>query len=421
MDTHSFQQLHDLPPDMAFRLLDSIAVILDIINNRTTPFDKRLDQFLKIILDYLGIEQGSIMLLEGRTKLVVRAASRRELLGLQQHIDEPSVAANVARTGKVECICDITEDSRFQPRNNSYKSKSLLSAPIMQGDKVLGVINVTDKQGGKDLLQDDITYLLNFSSLVLSLIMQEGMTSEIKRQRNTLKKRNKALRQQQGMQTDLTRMLIHDIKGPLSEVIANLDILSYTADEEQKIFLESAQLSCDRAVRMAANLGSVAKIEDGSLKLLRQNVDPAILVDEATINIMGLAKIRDITLQQECEPNLPILSIDKILIERVLQNLLTNSLGHAPQSTKITIGCHSHPSGVKVIFFVQDQGEGIRSEAKELIFEKYARLSNQQDSLVGTGLGLYFCRLAVEAHKGKINVDSTPGLGSRFYFSLPTQ
>ena len=415
------EQFHcvNLPPEQANRLLATIGAIVGVINRRRMRFAKRLDRILHLILDYLGAEQGSIMLLDDNGRLVVRAATRPEIVGMIQSLDEPSLAAAVVKSGEVQFVADITSDPRFPARNGgSYKSTAALSTPIRDERRVVGVINVTDKQGGVDLLRDDASYLLDFSSLVLSIVVQERLTATLRRQRNTLERRNEELKRIQAQQADLTRMLVHDLKGPLSEAIANLDILSYSVSEEQRPFVEAAQAACDRAVRMASNLGTIARMESGALPLIPEECSPRALVEEAVLNISGLARASGVAISTEVADDLPTISADRQLIDRVLQNLLVNALGHAPEGSQVTVTCRLLPEEKQVEFAVTDQGPGIALEAQAVIFEKYARLNKREDRLIGTGLGLYFCRLAVEAHGGVIGVDSTPGAGARFFFRL---
>jgi signal transduction histidine kinase len=404
----------------ANQLLESISKITRVINTGGRDYGRQLDGILKIILAYLGVEQGSIMVIE-KNMLVIRAANRPELVGHRQPLqDDQRVASWVARKGSPLFIPDISSDPRFQRSGGgSYKKEALLSVPILHGGKVVGVLNAADKSGGRDLLKDDIRYLLEFSSLVVWLVARNDLHQEIRRQRNILKKRNQELRRQETLQGDLSRMLIHDLKGPLSEVVANLDILSYSIAGENREFLEAAQLGCDRAVRMAANLVTVYQLEDGRLKLLREETEAASLLAEAASAIKGLAKIRNTELRIRESANLPMIMLDRVLILRVLQNLLTNSLHHSRPDTFITMGCRSAAADGRLEFWVQDQGPGIPAAKQKTIFEKYARISTQQDRLVGTGLGLYFCKLAVELHRGDIGVESHPGQGSRFFFTLP--
>lgn len=410
-------------PEQAHRLLESFSKVVDVINTKKLNYEKRLDQILKIILEYLGVEQGSIMILEGRGRLVVRAASRPELLGVQQSIKnyDKSVAARVAHTGNPLFIPDISQNNLFDRKwrgGKTYKKKSLLSVPIVHQDKVIGVINVTDKCGDKDLLQQDVARLFDLSGLILSLVVQQKLQDEVRKQRNTLKKRNKELHHQHEVRSELSRMLIHDLKGPLAEVVANLDILSYSISDENKFFLEAAEMGCNRAVRMISNLVDIDKIEDGRMQLIKEEVEPDSILEESQSSIIGLAKIRNVDLVMEQEESLPMIIVDRVLILRVMQNLLINALGYSPSDTVITFGCHL--VGKKELeFYVQDQGEGMPAEKQKTIYDKYTRISDKQDALVGTGLGLYFCKLAVEEHKGKIGVESTVGKGSRFFFSLP--
>ncbi len=406
-----------LDPEQANLLLSSLFEIAGIMNARHLGFGKRLDRLLHVILQYLGAEQGSLMVLEGK-KLFVRAATRSEIVGSEQKISDGSVAAWVANNALPLYIPDISRDDRFVPRGGTYKKDSLLSVPVIYRDKVIGVINATDKTGAKDLLKEDVSNLLCFSSFILWSFIQKNLQNKITNQRNTLKKRNAELRYQQIMRDKLSRMLVHDLKAPLSEVVANLDILSYSIQDDQKEFLEAAQMGCDRSVQMVSNLVSVDKISDGKLQLLYEETSAHDLLAEAISFVKGTARMKGIEVEQEhCDEGL-VLKVDRTLILRVLQNLLANSLSYCTSPASVWIGAAA--SGPKKVeFYVQDTGPGIAPEQQSSIFNKYARVSDKQDALVGTGLGLHFCKLAVELHRGKISVKSRPGEGSRFFFTLP--
>lgn len=417
--TQARTELQDL--ELANRLLESFSQIAEVINAKHMNYPARMGKVLAIILAYLKVEQGSIMVLERKKYLVVRAASRNKIIGFAQRLDdESSVASWVARHQEPLFIKDICKDKRFGGQcRTSYRRNSLLSVPVLHKGKVIGVINVTDKIGDRDLLKEDITRLFDFSSLILSLLVQENLEKELRKQQQTLRKRNQELRRQERMRSELSRMLVHDLKGPLSEVVANLDILSYMIADDQKEFLQSAQMGCDRAVRMVSNLVSIGKIEDGKLSPIREIVSPGPLLAECQSGIKGIAAIKSIALILEEEENLPQIELDRSLILRVLQNLLTNALGYSPAHTTIRFGCRQVPGKKQLEFYVLDEGPGMPPEKQKTIFEKYARISDKQDALVGTGLGLYFCRLAVEIHHGKIAVESQDGKGSRFSFILP--
>ncbi|MBI4791543.1 MAG: GAF domain-containing sensor histidine kinase [Deltaproteobacteria bacterium] len=404
----------------ADRLLTSLLQIADIMNARKLTDNRRMGMVLKVVLDYLGVEQGSLMVLE-RNRLVVLAATRPELVGHRQALADDSVATWVVKHAAPLFIPDIARDSRFSKREGIYKKDSLLSAPVIHKDRVIGVINACDKSGARDLLKDDITHLLHLSSFILWTFLQQGLQKKITAQRNTLQQRNQELRRQEEMRSHLSRMLVHDLKAPLSEVVANLDILSYNISGEQKEFLEAAQLGCDRAVRMVSNLVTTDQIADGKLQLLFEETDCCGLLAEAISGVKGLARIKDIDLiQQHPQPECPLITVDRTLILRVLQNLLTNSLSYTAPHTAITLGFHI-PDMDRIEFFVQDEGPGIPLDQQQSIFDKYARISSKQDALVGAGLGLHFCKQAVELHHGRIGVESDAKHGSRFFFILPVR
>jgi len=213
-------------PAKAEHLLENISQIIKILNKKGLKYNKRLEKILEILLNYLGVEQGSIMVHE-RNCLVVAAATRKELIGMKQSMKDDSIAVWVAKSREPIFIPDIAKDKRFGSKgrgSDAYKKNALLSAPILQDNKLLGVINVTDKEGEKDLLKGDITYLLDFSSIIISTIVHQKLQKELNKQKNTLRKRNKELKRQEKMRDELSRMLIHDLKAPL-RAIGSLAIL----------------------------------------------------------------------------------------------------------------------------------------------------------------------------------------------------
>ena len=116
------------------------------------------------------------------------------------------------------------------------------------------------------------------------------------------------------------------------------------------------------------------------------------------------------------EENLPKVLCDADMIQRVLINLIGNALKHTPAGSTIVVGAN-RANEKEVMFWVQDNGPGISPEDQRRIFDKYARATTT--GVHGLGLGLAFCRMAVEAHGGKIGVESAEGKGAKFYFTLP--
>jgi len=218
-------------------------------------------------------------------------------------------------------------------------------------------------------------------------------------------------------------MLIHDLKGPISDLIANLDILSYTVSYENQEYVESAKTGCDTLYRMVSNLLDIARLEEGGLELIYEKIDPQDLIKEALVRLFGLVKMKGLTIEEKFSSpkTMDFFWGDRGILLRVLQNLLTNAIDYSPPGEAIEVG-FDYLKSLKIQFFVKDNGPGVPPEHQEVIFDKYLQLEKKADGRIyTTGLGLTFCKMAVEAHRGKIGVESENLEGSRFFFILPLE
>jgi signal transduction histidine kinase len=157
------------------------------------------------------------------------------------------------------------------------------------------------------------------------------------------------------------------------------------------------------------------------LQLRREIIFPSWNWRASALTILEAQIVRENkVISVEVAKDLPKVWADRDLVHRVLANLLTNALKHTPPRTEISIHVGATPDRQTVVMSVRDNGEGIPKEFLTRIFEKFSQAEvKRQAHRVGSGLGLTFCKLAVEAHGGKIWVESEPGLGSEFFFSVP--
>ena len=145
-------------------------------------------------------------------------------------------------------------------------------------------------------------------------------------------------------------------------------------------------------------------------------VSPEVLVREAAEQIHPLALSRGQTLEMQVAPGLPDVLADGDVALRVLTNLMDNAVKFNLREGRITV--KARQAGEEIWFTVMDTGPGIPPESRQRVFDRFARLESAE-GIEGTGLGLAFCKLAVEAHGGRIWVESELGQGSRFHFTLP--
>jgi len=222
------------------------------------------------------------------------------------------------------------------------------------------------------------------------------------------------------LREELTSMIYHDLRSPLANIITSLDVLSTMFPGPENEMIQSvttiARRSTDRIQRLVSSLLDINRLEAGQTIVSQQVVKPAILSEEALDAVRPMAASRHQTLSSHISAKLPAVWVDVDMIHRVLINLMENASKFTPPEGKVELGAKQ--DGDWIQFWVQDNGSGIPFQEQEHIFEKFTRL-NGQDNSSGLGVGLAFCRLAVNGHGGKIWVESEVGKGSKFILTLP--
>ena len=215
---------------------------------------------------------------------------------------------------------------------------------------------------------------------------------------------------------DLTHMIVHDLKSPLTAIAGYLDLLMRSAeskfDERELRFLNDARGLTHKLSEMIHSLLDLRRLQTKDLPLDAHICDLAALAREALHTTAPDAESKNITV---AVPALPTLAFcDAGVIRRVIVNLLNNAVKFTPEWGSIRVHAAADENTARLS--VSDSGCGIPAEYQEKIFEQFAQLEIREFS---TGLGLTFCKLAVEAHGGCIGLDSREGAGSTFWFELP--
>jgi signal transduction histidine kinase len=232
-----------------------------------------------------------------------------------------------------------------------------------------------------------------------------------------------ALKELESLRQDLTRMIIHDLKSPLSGIMGSLDYLESgmlgDVTDEQKKIISLAKKSSESLLVMIQNLLDVAKMEEGKLELRKIKFDLAQLITERKHAYEALATNEGKIITVDMAPGVPHVVAEQHLIERVINNLLTNAVNHTSSGGKIILRLKK-PNDNFVEVSVADNGVGIPPEYRDKIFEKFVQVERKQAHLrTGAGLGLTFCKMVIETHGGNIRVESELNKGSAFIFTLP--
>ncbi len=226
----------------------------------------------------------------------------------------------------------------------------------------------------------------------------------------------------QQMRDDLIAMLLHDLQSPLGNVISTLELLRMQVgmsdpDDTLLSLLDIAARSSDQLQRLIASLMDINRLEAGQPVGRQSVVTLDLLVAEAyDIEEPSFAR-RGVALETRLPADLPPLFVEPNMVSRVLLNLFDNALKYSADGETITVEARTTGDGMALVA-VSDRGAGIPAEFREVIFDKFRRIKSDSSSK-GLGLGLAFCRLAVEAHGGRIWVDDAPGGGARFNLTLP--
>lgn len=240
---------------------------------------------------------------------------------------------------------------------------------------------------------------------------------ELRRQKQELRESYEKLQDLERLRDSLVHMIVHDMRTPLTGISGFLE-LSAMQELPPKVagYVSRARVSTDALIDMVSSLLDVNKMESGEMELDLTEYDMGSLVQEALAKVESLKGERQITVSTPAAP--VTLTCDAGQISRVVQNLLGNALKFTPKDGAIQM--RLFPAGEALRVEVEDTGPGIPEEYRARIFEKFGQVeSREQKQKFSTGLGLAFCKLAVEAHGGRIGVDSEVGKGSTFWFVLP--
>lgn len=214
----------------------------------------------------------------------------------------------------------------------------------------------------------------------------------------------------------LSDMIVHDLKSPLTGIASATQLLLSTAHEEDRPFLEGMSVRARALLGMIDDLLTVRRMEENRLPLMPTSFDLFALAQEAADGLEPAARELGHAIVVEGEPVRVV--ADRQLMRRVLENLLGNALKYhrPPEPIRLVVRAEGEACQVEVI----DRGPGIPIEYQQTIFERFRQVVDKgSGGRRGTGLGLTFCRMAVEAHQGRIWVESEEGKGACFSLQIP--
>ena len=381
--------------------------------------DYVLERIVAEAATLLGMEKAQLLLFGENgldTTVSVSAGNRTVRVAHQQPWREQGLGGLAASTGAPVWTADYTADPRFNhvAQEDAWADGIYfaIAVPLQAGSRVIGVLYVGSASANQ-FEEEDVSLLLGFASHAAIAIENARLFSEAGKV--------EALRELDTLRSQLVSTVSHELRTPLAGIKAYSTALLRTdvkrSESMQREYLSAIDLDCDRLTTLVEESLDVSRIRAGMPGLNREPLSPVGAIERAIAAIRPVAKRRVIAC--EADPDLPPAWGDPERMQQVLGNLLSNALNYSKSPSPVTVSARL--VGKDIRFAVADRGVGLRADEYERIFEPFYRGDGAKVGRVrGTGLGLAICKGIVEAHGGRIWVESEPGKGSTFYFTLPT-
>ncbi len=306
------------------------------------------------------------------------------------------------------------------------KERNAVNQPLSQYEinpELLAMVKQTLSQGNKtrrEITAPRLSYDLQrvFSCSTVPLRDHTGQTNGAVITLNDITQ-EKELAQ---MKQDFYSMITHDLRNPLSSILGFADLI-YSGDlgdlnEEQKEVVGIIKNSGQKLLELVNDFLDYSSIEAGFLDIHKERVDLRNIIQKVPKEMAPLAQEKGHHIEVILPDEAAIAFIDVKRIERVLTNLYSNAIKYTPDGGHITLRLEERTG--EYVISVQDSGIGISGESQSFLFQRYRRVkSDKTRHILGTGLGLLISKEIVEAHGGRIGVESKPEQGSTFFFTIP--
>ncbi|CAN5822038.1 hybrid sensor histidine kinase/response regulator [soil metagenome] len=291
--------------------------------------------------------------------------------------------------------------------------KRIRTMPALNGVPVMFLTALGDREATQPALDAGADDLLPKPFQRAELLLRARALIRQRKQALELTTQNEQLRKLEQDKRRISQLIVHDLKGPATALLANAELLRAANLPEDLIdVVDDIVVAVGNLDHTVRNLLDLSRAEDVGLTVHLEPLDVAALTSDVTSSLRGFGRLHHVSLTVD----LAVTSVvgDRELLRRMLQNLVHNAIKHAPENT--TVGIEATSDGNAVLLRVSDEGPGVPDGEDERIFDAYVSRDRPSG---GHGLGLVFCRLAAEAHGGRIWVEPRTPAGAAFCVRLP--
>ena len=365
----------------------------------TLDLDPLLDRIIEAARDITGAEAASILLYDSSAKeLYFQAATNMDPLMRGIVVPMDSIAGWIVTNRQPVRISDTSKDERhFQQvgKTVSFATRSLIGVPLITKEKVVGVLEVINKQQGEFSQADE--------DVLTVLGAQAAVAIE-----------NARLFQQ----SDLISEFVHELRNPL----ASINTASYLlmrpeiSPEQFRQIIQSIQSETMRLATLTSSFLDLARLESGRVQFHKSSFSLRPMLQECLSLMQPKADENRISFSLEIPSDSPDIQADRDKLKQVALNLISNAIKYNRPGGSITISSSLANNELQLVF--ADTGLGISEDELPRMFEKFYRV-RATEKITGTGLGLSICKGIIQGHGGRIDVKSKLGEGTQFIISLP--
>ena len=386
----------------------------------------------------LGFSKALIILTDkDSTNLTVKTSigySDTDIKNIEKNINKGSLASSLLRKGKFILVNrEMKKIEHEDALSSIFKTESFLTVPIVVKDAPKGFILMGNVSSYSKLTEGDVELLSVLASQIGTAIENSQLYTELFNSHQDLERRvkertgelarlNEELQRLNKVKSDFVSAVSHELRTPLTSIKGYASILMTGKLGEvppaQKERLEKIDKHSNSLTRLVNNLLDIARIESGRVQMDIREISIKEMLDSIADLISPQVKEKNISLKINIKTKSDKIRADSSQLERVFVNIVGNAAKFTAEKGKITISCEDKKDSVE--FSVEDTGIGIPKGDVDKVFQEFFRSDNALDQKVkGTGLGLSLVKKIIEAHKGKIWVESELGKGTKFTFTIP--
>jgi signal transduction histidine kinase len=438
-----------LPPDQVGKLgsalvelsktLDTRCRELDLLNRITLRInsgfllEELLEEVYREFHQFIPYNRIGFSLIDKEKLTVIAhwAETDQPIVRLGKGYESPLKGSSleaIIQNGKPRILNNLLDYLNKKPESESTRlvveegMRSSLTCPLVANGTPVGFMFFSSIH--PDAYKNIHTDIFQQIAAQLSLILEKGrLANQLTEQNVQIENQNKELKKLMELKDKFLGMAAHDLRNPISLIQMMAEMLLSeefppSLEEVQK-FHNDIRIQSDYMLDLLRDILDVAQIESGKLALQLQRISIQEFLDTVINMHQRLAEPKGILIRLDCDAVGELIA-DPLRIRQVMDNLLSNAVKYSPAGSTVRVCCRRQDDHWR--FEIKDSGPGIRPEDRDRLFKDFGRLSTKPTGgEKSTGLGLAISKRVVEAHHGKIGLDSEPEKGSIFWFSLPAE